>query len=137
MVFSNDVPTTLGIGAVQQTLAELFSIGYFTKIIFTAQTNPFEEAITLKYTLSPVKNYILNFTSPVQKNFKDKLSDLGFDDERFFEILVPYGTEIVVSDQFLLYVNGITYKMIVVDYKTDLSGLIVMSCKHLPEFIVN
>lgn len=137
MVFSHNVPETLGVGAVQQQLATVFDLGYFQKVIFSVNSNPFIEATAPKYTLDTVNHYILNFTSPVQKNFKDKLSDLGFDDERFYEILVPFETPVAVGDQFLLYVNGTQIKMMIVDYKTDLSGLINMSCKDLPEFIVD
>jgi hypothetical protein len=137
MVFSRNVPQTLGVGTVQQQLATLFELGSFQKIVPNVNSNPFIEVAEPKYTLDPVTHYILNFISPNQKTFKDKLSDLGFDDERFYEILVPFETPVAVGDQFLLSVNGTTMKMIIVDYKTDLSGLINMSCKDLPEFILD
>lgn len=137
MVFNNNVPVTLGVDAVQQQLASIFNLGYYFKMIPALEDNPFEEVDNPKFTLGVDRNYILNFSSPTDKSLRDKLDDLGFDDERFYEVLVPYGTDTTTGDQFLLFVNGQEMKMVVVDYKEDLSGLRNLSCKHLKEFLLD
>jgi hypothetical protein len=136
MVFNANVPQTLGVDIVQQSLAQTFNVGYYYLIIPSVSTNPFVEASSPKYTLDSNKKYILDFAPPVTRNYNDKLKELGFDDERFYQILTPYGNNTETGDQFLLSVNGAEYKMIVSDYKEDLSGLRNLSCKHLKEFLL-
>jgi hypothetical protein len=134
MVFSNNVPESLGVGIVQQQLAETFQIGYLQKVLPATNINPFIADTLPKFSTGETI-FILSFNSVKKDLTTDKQTPLGIDDASYISIEIPYGNTINNGDQFILYVNGEARNISVVDTRSDLSGILTIFAKEIDEFL--
>ena len=134
MVFSNNVPDALGVGIVQQQLAETFQIGYLQRVLPAININPFIADTLPKFSIGETI-FILSFNSVKKDLTTDKQTPLGIDDAAYISIEIPHGNTVSNGDQFILHVNGGVRNISVVDTRSDLSGILTVFAKEIDEFL--